>query len=424
MKDSVQVVITSCGVVTPLGLDAEQFRQNLVAGNSVVQKFERVNSIDDRWWYHSRVEEFEAKKYVRPKKSIKLICREIQFAFGAAMMACEQAGIEPGTIDPDRFAVCFGGEMLYSEFPDLVPQIQDMFDGEAMHYERWAKNFMSTVYPLWMLKSLPNMAACHIGIAMDARGPCNTITTEETASLMAIHEAYLTLQRGVADAVIVGAAGGMMSPTRHLQFPREHFAEADVDGPSAAKPFDKNRIGMARSEGAACIILETAASAAARGVKPIGELLSVASGVVAPKVYRSGSARAVAQVLDAAMHRAGVSAGDLDHVNTGAGGSITLDAAQAIGVAQAAPGVPVVAIQGGVGNINAGMGMCELVGSLVTAAADQTSPWTTNYKTKDPALDVEVLAEPYRKLQRPTIAKISQTPYGQTAAIIVKLLDL
>ena len=38
---------------------------------------------------------------------------------------------------------------------------------------------MGEMYPLWMLKYLPNMPACHIGIRYDARGPNNTIAEGE-----------------------------------------------------------------------------------------------------------------------------------------------------------------------------------------------------------------------------------------------------
>ena len=44
------------------------------------------------------------------------------------------------------------------------------------------------MFPLWMLKYLPNMPACHMAIAQDARGPNNTIVLGEVSSLLAMAE--------------------------------------------------------------------------------------------------------------------------------------------------------------------------------------------------------------------------------------------
>ena len=57
---------------------------------------------------------------------------------------------------------------------------------------------MGEMFPLWMLKYLPNMPACHVAIAQDARGPNNTIVLGEASSLMAIAEGMRVIQRGAS----------------------------------------------------------------------------------------------------------------------------------------------------------------------------------------------------------------------------------
>ena len=37
------------------------------------------------------------------------------------------------------------------------------------------------IAPIWLLKYLPNMLACHISILLDCQGPSNTITEAEAA---------------------------------------------------------------------------------------------------------------------------------------------------------------------------------------------------------------------------------------------------
>ena len=72
---------------------------------------------------------------------------------------------------------------------------------------------MGEMYPLWMLKYLPNMPACHIGIRYDARGPNNTIAQGDVSSLMAIAEAAEMIRRDLADVMIVGGTGSRINIT-------------------------------------------------------------------------------------------------------------------------------------------------------------------------------------------------------------------
>lgn len=425
MRDSREVVITGAGVVTPLGLGLQSYWSALHAGSSAIQHATLSHPVGDRNWYYAKVTDFDAKKYVQPRKTIKLICEETQFAFAAAAMACEQAGIQSGTVDPDRLAVCFGGEVVYSEIHEIAGIVRLCSDGEQIDHHKWAPPFMSNIYPLWMLKSLPNMAACHIGITLDARGPVNTITTDETSALMAIHEAYLLIQRDAADVVVVGACSSYINPTRSLQLPIEHYASGPTDSPETVlKPFDKNRVGMGRGQGAGCIVLESAEHAAARAAKPIGKLSSVASTFRKPEIERTGSSGSLSSALEQAVERAGIKSTDLDHVNTGAGGSVILDAAFANGIAAIDDQLPMVAVQGGMGNLGVATGLCELIASIAGASNGGLTPHTVNYCERDPGIAGKVQSEPGRPMKRPYVAKVSQTPHGQSAAVVVQLLDL
>ena len=71
---------------------------------------------------------------------------------------------------------------------------------------------MGEIGPLWLLRQLPNMPACHISIEFDARGPNNTITCRESSALLALAEAVGVIRRGAADCMIVGASSSEYSP--------------------------------------------------------------------------------------------------------------------------------------------------------------------------------------------------------------------
>ena len=70
--------------------------------------------------------------------------------------------------------------------------------------------------PLWLLRYLPNMPACHIGIFADARGPNNSLTLEDASGNLAIGEAAAIIGRGWADVMIAGTTGTRVHPVKPI----------------------------------------------------------------------------------------------------------------------------------------------------------------------------------------------------------------
>ena len=68
------------------------------------------------------------------------------------------------------------------------------------------------IEPIWLLKYLPNMLACHISILIDCQGPSNTITEADASSNLAIAEAARIIGRGRADVMIAGGADSKIHP--------------------------------------------------------------------------------------------------------------------------------------------------------------------------------------------------------------------
>ena len=130
------------------------------------------------------------------------------------------------------------------------------------------------MYPLWMLKYLPNMPACHIGIRYDARGPNNTIAEGDVSSLLALAEAADVIRRDQADVMIVGGTGSRINVTDFM-WHRRRAAGAQRSGRSGhafAGRSMRDRSGMVYGEGAAEIVLESRDHAERRGVRPLARV--------------------------------------------------------------------------------------------------------------------------------------------------------
>src|SRR5687767_13691332 len=207
MVQARKVVLTGMGVISPIGIGNDAFWASLQQGRSGVRFVPWARELGLPIEFGAEIPDFDAKLYVQPRKSLKVMCREIQTAFAASTLALEDAAFDRATVDPDRFGVVLGSELFYGPLSELEDAYRACMNDGHFHQDRWGQAAMRDMFPLWMLKYLPNMAACHIGIAQDARGPNNTIVMWEASALLALWEASSIIRRGWADAMIVGAAG-------------------------------------------------------------------------------------------------------------------------------------------------------------------------------------------------------------------------
>lgn len=412
------IVVTGIGVLSPLGLDVSTHLARLMAGESAVRLLEPQTGVDGVYWLGATIDGFDAKQHVQPRKSIKVMCREIQLAFGSAMQACAHASITAGTIPPDRIGTVFSGEIILSEIADIEEIVQRCQTDGVMDHSRWSAEAMANMYPLWMLKSLPNMAACHVGIALDARGPNNTITTEGTSSLAAILEAVNVIRRDQADVMVVGSTASRLNPSRLLQRDNEDYSQSHATASSAIKPFDENRNGTAASELSSCVVLERRKSAISRGVPILATIRSWSSLFCGSGETRwSGVEHSTRLVLEELLVRAGLQPDNIDHINAAASGTIAGDAAEARGIHSATPAIPVVAYKGAFGEGCSGAGLIEWISSLAGMLEGRVAPTTNHSKTAQDC-PVSVIHSEIHQATTPNFIKLSHTPNGRCVGLL------
>ena len=123
------------------------------------------------------------------------------------------------------------------------------------------------ITPIWLLKYLPNMLACHISILLDCQGPSNTITEAEAASNVAIGEAARIIARGRADVMITGGADSKIHPLSLVRMSLLDQMSRWRGEPVRRLPAVRRRPGTAGSpaKGRGSSILEEREHALARG---------------------------------------------------------------------------------------------------------------------------------------------------------------
>src|SRR5262245_13099502 len=205
-----RVVITGAGVISPLGSDPASFWQALLERRSGVRAIQSLDAAALPVRIAAEVPHFDAKKIVTGKeerKSLKMMARSVQMGVACAKLAFADTGIDRAQLDSTRFGVEFGSSLIPTELDDLAGAAAQCATGEVggVDLARWGTDGIREVQPLWMLKYLPNMVACHVSIFLDAQGPNNSITETDVAGLLALGEACRILRRDGADFFLVGA---------------------------------------------------------------------------------------------------------------------------------------------------------------------------------------------------------------------------
>ena len=184
-----RVVITGVGVVSPIGQDPASFWDALRGGRGGIRAIASFDASALPTRIAAEIPDFDAKNYIdkAARKSLRVMARTIQLAVAGAQRALDDGKVDKSRLDPTRFGVEFGAGLIASELPELADAARASCNCQpgSVDLEKWGDVGIPAIQPLWMLKYLPNMLACHVSILHDARGPNNSVTECDVASLLA-----------------------------------------------------------------------------------------------------------------------------------------------------------------------------------------------------------------------------------------------
>jgi 3-oxoacyl-[acyl-carrier-protein] synthase II len=417
-----EIVITGLGVVSPLGIGREAFHEQMQAGLSGIRPITAFDASALGVRFGGQIVDFDPKLYVRPRKSLKVMSREIQMGFAAADLALVDAGLPTGSVEPDRFGVVFGSDMIYADTHDLEGTYRRCSASGSFDFDHWGSAAMEEIYPLWLLKLLPNMTASHIAIAHDARGPNNSIVLGDVSSLLAISEAASVIRRGWADVMITGGTGCRLDPTAIVARNESLLSHRNEDFQRASRPFDKDRDGLVNGEGAGALVLESLDHAVRRGARIHARLLAASirhEAVRAGEPLRGSGLRAA---IRRALATAGLDPRDVGHVNAHGLSTPAMDPVEARAIVAELGDVPVTAPKSFFGHLGAGSGTVELIASVL-GINERIVPPTLNYETPDPACPVAVVHGSPLVGRTTTAVKLNLSSTGQAAAVVIAAAD-
>jgi 3-oxoacyl-[acyl-carrier-protein] synthase II len=429
-----RVVITGIGLISPLGNLPEMIWEALSSGTSGVRELTSVpgDAFPTRYGAEARdftgsIDDFgplEKAMSRNIKKNLKVMCREMQIGIAAAQLALTDCKLPLGSVNLDRVGCVYGSDYMLTMPQEFTAGMRNCLDERGIFdFKNWAEKGLPAVEPLWLLKYLPNLPASHIAIFNDLRGPNNSLTMREASSNLAIAEAYCTIVRGHADAVLAGATGTKVHPARSIHVvTQEEIALRDGDPAKLSRPFDCYRSGAVMGEGAAALMLEELEYAQARGAQILGEVVGIASSAVSDKRGTAQYKTAFKNVLNQSLASGKLKPSDVGHVNAHGLSSRRCDAEEAQAIAEVFgdrdTAVPVVAPKSYFGNLGAASGMVELICSLLAFKHDRLFR-TLNYETPDPECPVTV-ANGDGLPPGDVCINTNISPQGQASAVAVR----
>jgi len=378
MQELRRVVVTGMGLICGVGKTAPEVWEGLLAGRSGMAEIKAYDLEGHSVRFAAEVKDFDPHLFV-DKKEARKMGRFIHFAMAAAHEAMEHSGLKVTPEIADNVGVHIGSGI--GGFDIIEREHTALMNGGPRK-----------ISPFFIPASIINLAAGHVSIKYGARGPNEATATACTSSAHAIGDAFRTIQRGDADAMIAGGAEAAITPLSVGGFAAMKALSTRNDDPThACRPFDKDRDGFVCGEGAGILILEELEFAKARGANILAEVIGY--GMSGDAFHMTGMAPegdGCRRAMNAALKVAGISPDKIDYVNAHATSTPLGDAleSQAIenvfGERATNHTLLVSSTKSMTGHLLGGAGGLE-AGITILAMLNQIAPPTMNLDNVDPA---------------------------------------
>jgi 3-oxoacyl-[acyl-carrier-protein] synthase II len=377
--------VTGFGMVSPLACGAQETWKRLIAGESGIREITQFDVSDLPSKIAGTVptiiqessDFFDPDKFVDPVEQRRMD-KFIIFSLAAVQEALDMASWHPNSPEEqERSGVSFGAG---------IGGLPKIYENSVALFENGARR----VSPFFIPSALINLAAGHISIRHQLKGPNHATVTACASGSHAIGDAARMIIFGDADVMVAGGAESTVfrfgvagfSALRALS---THYNETPS---KASRPWDKGRDGFVIAEGAGALVLEEYEHAVSRGATIFAEIVgygmsSDAHHMTAPSPSGDGAYRA----MKAALHQAQIRPEEIGYINAHGTATIPGDIAEAQAVSKlygeyARNGLCVSSTKSATGHLLGGAGAVEAI-FCIQALRNGVLPPTLNLEDPD-----------------------------------------
>lgn len=404
-----RVVITGMGMVTPVGNDVPTTWQALLAGRSGIGPITEYDTSEHDVRIAGQVKGFDVTKYM-DRKEARRNDPFVHFTIAAARQALTDADFTIDDENRDDVGVIIGSG---------IGGIHACHDQFRVLFERGPDR----VSPFFITMFITDIAAGVVAMQTGARGPNFATVSACATSANAIGEAYETIKRGDAVAMLAGGSEAGITPLGITAFSSMRALSKNNDDPEhASRPFDGERDGFVMGEGAGVLLLEDEEYARKRGARIYAEVIGYACTADAHHITEPApGGQGLARAIRRALTKATINPEDVEYVNAHGTATRYNDANETAALKTAfgdhARKLAVSSTKSMIGHTLGAAGAIEAATTALTLYHSIITP-TTNLEHPDPECDLDYVPNTARE-QRVNIAMSNSMGFGGHNTVLI-----
>jgi 3-oxoacyl-[acyl-carrier-protein] synthase II len=394
-----RVVVTGLGTINPLGNSVQEYWTNLLKGVSGAGPITRFDVTEFKTKFACEVKGFDPAN-VLDRKAAQRMDPFTHYAVAAAVEAIRDAGLVPEKLDCNRVGVIIGSG---------IGGMWTNFTQQNLYHDSKSPRSIS---PFFVPMLIIDIAAGYVSIMYGFKGPNYGTVSACATSSHSIGDAFMLIERGMADVMITGGAECAITPMGLGGFNSMRALSMRNDDPTtASRPFDKDRDGFVMGEGGGIIVLEELEHARKRGAKIYAELGGIgftadAYHITEPAPGGEGAVRC----MNNAIADAGLSPADISVVNAHGTSTYYNDKNETAAIKAVfgdyAARLKVNSTKSMVGHLLGAAGAVESIATVLMILENKVHP-TINQFTPDPECDLDYV--PGSAIDYPVEAVVTNT---------------
>ncbi|HKV46032.1 MAG TPA: beta-ketoacyl-ACP synthase II [bacterium] len=404
-----RVALTGVGVITPIGIGRDAFWTGLMEGRSGVRRLTAFDPSPYETQIAGEIREFDPAQFM-DRKEVRRNDRFVHFAVAATRLALDDAGFAITPHNAERVGVIIGSGIGGAKTWEEQHQVL---------LERGPGRVSAFFVPMIII----NMASGIVSIATGAKGPNVSVVSACATSGHAIGDAFRTIQRDDAAAMICGGSEAALTPLSLAGFCTMKAMSTRNDEPErAVRPFDAERDGFVMGEGAGIVLLEEWEQAERRGAHIYAEVVGYGASadayhITQPDPEGDGAARA----MQLALKDANLDPAQIGYINAHGTSTLYNDRFETVAIkrvfGQDAHRVPISSTKSMTSHLLGAAGGVEAI-TCALAIEREMLPPTINYEVPDPHCDLDYIPNTPREA-RIDVAMSNAFGFGGHNAILV-----
>jgi len=402
------------GLLTPVGNNVASTWESLCQGRSGVGPITSYDTSRFRVHFGAEIKQFDPSLYL-DRKEIRRTDPYEHYAVATAKQALALSGLKITEENAFDVGVCIGSGI--GGLTTVHDQFHVLFEKGP---ERISPHFPNMI----IVDGAPGI----VSIVTGAKGPNWATVSACATSSNSIGEAWETIRRGDAKAMITGGSEKGLTPIAMAAFDNMHAISRRNDDPQgASRPFDATRDGFVMGDGAGMLILEELDFAKGRGATILAELVGYGSTadsyhITEPSPGGTGLVRAMRR----ALQKAALQSEQVDYINAHGTSTPFNDRTETQAIkncfGEYAYRVPISSTKSMTGHTMGASGAIESVICIMSILTGVIAP-TINLHYPDPACDLDYVPNEARQAEVRVAMSNSMGFGGHNSCLIFKRFE-